>query len=334
MITIVGTPEREARPHVRLARSAAPRRLRRVPALPRGLDVGRVPHPRRARPRGRRRAPRPVLPRQPGHVPRVRAARRRWPRCRRGRRLAHRAMGRRLVRRARRDARRHVGDGHGVLHPAARGACGDREDAPARRRAAAGEAHGLAAAGGARRDRVRLAHDPRRAHGAQARMRLAHVRERHAPAGAAWRLAAALDAGGATWLDLEVARRRAVAANRTLEHDFALFRRPVTTLDDHLAAGLRVAAIGDLVDGFRPREEDDDATIPADDLAFGPPVLRPPSFRDFYAFEQHARTTWARRGQDIPEPWYRLPVFYFSNVSELRGPRDPVWAPRGSVELD
>ena len=165
-------------------------------------------------------------------------------------------------------------------------------------------------------------------------MRLAHVRERHAPAGASWRLAAALDADGATWLDLEVARRRAVAANRTLEHDSSLFRRPVTTLDDHLAAGLRVAALGDLVDGFAVREEDDDAVLIAGDLRFGPPVLRPPSFRDFYAFEQHARTTWGRRGQEIPEPWFRLPVFYFSNVSELRGPGDPVWAPRGSLELD
>ena len=86
--------------------------------------------------------------------------------------------------------------------------------------------------------------------------------------------------------------------------------------------------------GSRARADDDDAVLAADDLRFGPPVLRPPSFRDFYAFEQHARTTWGRRGQEIPEPWYRLPVFYFSNVSELRGPGDPVWAPRGSLELD
>ena len=43
---------------------------------------------------------------------------------------------------------------------------------------------------------------------------------------------------------------------------------------------------------------------------------------------------WTRRGGEIPEAWFRLPVFYFSNVSELRGPGDPVWAPRGSEELD
>ena len=70
------------------------------------------------------------------------------------------------------------------------------------------------------------------------------------------------------------------------------------------------------------------------DLAFGPPVLRPPSLRDFYAFERHVGTMWARRGGEIPEAWFRLPIFYFSNVSEIRGPGDPVWAPRGSEELD
>ena len=43
---------------------------------------------------------------------------------------------------------------------------------------------------------------------------------------------------------------------------------------------------------------------------------------------------WERRGGEIPEAWYRLPIFYFSNVSEIRGPGDAVWAPRGSEELD
>ena len=170
-------------------------------------------------------------------------------------------------------------------------------------------------------------------------MRLAHVRERHAPAGAPWRLVAALDEHGRSWVDLEVARRRAVVADRTLEHDLRVFRQPITTLDDHLAGGLRVAALQELLERFRPRDAagggaDEDAVLDAGHLAFGPPILRPPSFRDFYAFERHAGTTWGRRGQPIPDAWYRLPVFYFSNVSELRGPGDPVWAPRESAELD
>ena len=83
-------------------------------------------------------------------------------------------------------------------------------------------------------------------------VRLAHVRERHAPTGAPWRLAAALDAGDAPrrWLDLEAARRRAVASHAELAHNELMFRRPIRTLDDHLAAGpsrRRVAGDGGAV---------------------------------------------------------------------------------------
>ena len=168
-------------------------------------------------------------------------------------------------------------------------------------------------------------------------MRIAHVRERHAPAGAPWRLAAAIgsEATQSSWLDLEVARRRALAKDANLGHDAVLFRQPVTTLDDHVGRGLRIEALAELVERWEgPRDEDDDAVLDGADLVFGPPVLRPPSFRDFYSFERHVATVWRRRDQGVPEAWYRLPIFYFSNTSGIRGPGDPVWAPRGSSELD
>jgi fumarylacetoacetate (FAA) hydrolase len=167
-------------------------------------------------------------------------------------------------------------------------------------------------------------------------VKIAHVRERHGPAGAPWRLAAAFDDPPTLWLDLEIARRRLAAADPRRTHNSPLFRTPITTLDEHLAAGLRVDAIAELVEAFEPRggPDDDDAVLAAGDLRFGPPVLRPPSLRDFYAFEQHVRTMWARRGGEVPEAWYRLPIFYFGNTSEIRGPGEPVHAPRGSAELD
>ena len=138
------------------------------------------------------------------------------------------------------------------------------------------------------------------------------------------------------WADLELARRRAIADHPNLAHDSALHRQPVTTLDDHLARGLRVESLAELVDSFIPRggPDEDDAVLEADELRFGPPILRPPSLRDFYAFEGHVRTMWERRGGEVPEAWYRLPIFYFGNVSEIRGPDEPVWSPALSVELD
>jgi fumarylacetoacetate (FAA) hydrolase len=165
-------------------------------------------------------------------------------------------------------------------------------------------------------------------------MKIAHARELNAPAGAAYRLFAALEPAGTRWLDLEVARWRAVRDDERLAHNSVLFRQQLTTLDDYLARGLRVAALQELLEGFSPTGEDDDAIGDESDLAFGPPILRPASLRDFYAFERHVATMWGRRNQEVPEAWYRLPIFYFSNVSEIRGPGDPVWAPRGSNELD
>jgi fumarylacetoacetate (FAA) hydrolase len=167
-------------------------------------------------------------------------------------------------------------------------------------------------------------------------MKVAHVREQHAPAGAAWRLAAALDRAAAPgrWVDLEVARRRAVASDPRRAHNAALYRQPLTTLDDLLERGLRIEALRELVETFEARSDDDEAVLFAGDVAFGPPILRPPSVRDFYAFEGHVRTMWERRGGEVPDAWYRLPVFYFSNTSEIRGPDEPVWSPAASAELD
>ncbi len=165
-------------------------------------------------------------------------------------------------------------------------------------------------------------------------MRLAHVRDKY-DQDSPWRLAAAIDGDGVYWVDLEIARQRAVEARPVLR-DRVLTKVPVTTLDDLLARGLRVAALAELVDGFVPRggADDDEAILRDDQVRFGPPILQPSSFRDFYAFERHAASTWARGGRELPEAWHRLPIFYFSNASEIRGDGDPVWAPSGSVELD
>jgi fumarylacetoacetate (FAA) hydrolase len=168
-------------------------------------------------------------------------------------------------------------------------------------------------------------------------MRVGHVRETHGPAGAPWRLAAAAGPGE-PWLDREVVRRRLVAADPARAHNATLYRQPLSTLDEALSRGIRIAALGELLDGFAAtagaRGDDDDALLDAADLAFGPPILRPPAFRDFYAFEQHVATMWQRRQSEIPEAWYRLAIFYLSNTSEIRGPGEPVWAPKGSTELD
>jgi fumarylacetoacetate (FAA) hydrolase len=167
-------------------------------------------------------------------------------------------------------------------------------------------------------------------------MKIAHIRERTAPAGTPWRLAAARDSGPdpVRWLDLDDARQGLVVEDPRRAHNSSLFRMPLTSLDELLSRGLRVEALAEIVDGYARATEDDEAIRDAADLDFGPPILRPPSLRDFYAFEQHVKTMWERRGGTVPEAWYQLPIFYFGNVSEIRGPGEPVWSPAASAELD
>ena len=76
------------------------------------------------------------------------------------------------------------------------------------------------------------------------------------------------------------------------------------------------------------------AEYPLADVDFRAPVLRPPSVRDFYAFEQHVKTARASRGLEVPQEWYDIPVFYFSNPSAIYGPDDDIPKPPDTNELD
>jgi fumarylacetoacetate (FAA) hydrolase len=76
------------------------------------------------------------------------------------------------------------------------------------------------------------------------------------------------------------------------------------------------------------------AEYPLADVKLRPPVLHPPSVRDFYAFEQHVKTARARRGLEMPPEWYEIPVFYFSNPAAIYGPEDEIPYPEGTQELD
>jgi 2-keto-4-pentenoate hydratase/2-oxohepta-3-ene-1,7-dioic acid hydratase in catechol pathway len=70
------------------------------------------------------------------------------------------------------------------------------------------------------------------------------------------------------------------------------------------------------------------------DVTLLSPITRPPSIRDFYAFEQHVRTAREGRGLEMDPDWYELPVFYFTNPAAVIGTGEKVRAPVGSAALD
>ncbi|PWI58970.1 fumarylacetoacetate hydrolase family protein [Sulfoacidibacillus thermotolerans] len=65
-----------------------------------------------------------------------------------------------------------------------------------------------------------------------------------------------------------------------------------------------------------------------------PLLPKPPSFRDFYAFEAHVKQARARRGLGMQPEWYQAPVFYFSNAAAFIGDGMAVERPRGCSWLD
>jgi 2-keto-4-pentenoate hydratase/2-oxohepta-3-ene-1,7-dioic acid hydratase in catechol pathway len=97
-----------------------------------------------------------------------------------------------------------------------------------------------------------------------------------------------------------------------------------------------VDLLGD--DGSRLRAAAADALAgPAVDpgtVSLLPPVPRPPSVRDFMAFEEHVVTASAAIGLTVDPLWYRQPVFYFTNPAALRGAYDPVPVSPGSAAFD
>jgi len=70
-----------------------------------------------------------------------------------------------------------------------------------------------------------------------------------------------------------------------------------------------------------------------DEVKFHAP-LQPTSLRDAYAFEQHVRTASQNRGRNVPEDWYKFPVFYYTNPHSIFGPGDEIPYPHYTQAMD
>jgi 2-keto-4-pentenoate hydratase/2-oxohepta-3-ene-1,7-dioic acid hydratase in catechol pathway len=64
------------------------------------------------------------------------------------------------------------------------------------------------------------------------------------------------------------------------------------------------------------------------------PEGRPPSIRDFMAFEEHVRNARAHRGLQVPPAWYEIPVFYFTNPGAVYSDGDDIPKPPDTQMLD
>lgn len=64
------------------------------------------------------------------------------------------------------------------------------------------------------------------------------------------------------------------------------------------------------------------------------PLPNPPSVRDFYAFEQHVKTGFERRGEPMPQEWYEIPVYYQTGHHNIIGTDEDVLWPSFTEKFD
>jgi 2-keto-4-pentenoate hydratase/2-oxohepta-3-ene-1,7-dioic acid hydratase in catechol pathway len=70
------------------------------------------------------------------------------------------------------------------------------------------------------------------------------------------------------------------------------------------------------------------------DVRLRAPILQPPTVRDFFDFEAHAGRSRRERGEPMPDVWFRLPIFYFSNPLRIIGPEEEMPYPSAAEVLD
>lgn len=109
--------------------------------------------------------------------------------------------------------------------------------------------------------------------------------------------------------------------------------------DAGLDLGLDAVGVTDLLEAWDAVEEalDDppaEAARPLEEVRLLAPLPWPMTLRDFYAFEEHVERANKRRGQGVPDAWYEIPVFYFSNPMTVVGPAEPVLPPAEATMLD
>lgn len=110
-------------------------------------------------------------------------------------------------------------------------------------------------------------------------------------------------------------------------------------IHDPQFAGVLTAAVAGLPEWAAFRRDiaalDAEGGVDPATVFFGPCVLRPSQYLDFYAFEQHVMTMRKQRGLDfiVPE-WYEIPAYYNSNATSFIGHGMTAYFPHGEERMD
>lgn len=77
-----------------------------------------------------------------------------------------------------------------------------------------------------------------------------------------------------------------------------------------------------------------DGAISVNEVQIKAPLLNPPSLKDFFAFEAHAKAGAKRRGVELLKEWYEIPAYYKGNHRQIFGLDDEIKWPFYTRKLD
>lgn len=143
-----------------------------------------------------------------------------------------------------------------------------------------------------------------------------------------------LNAAAAWWYARDGDPRPNRMASVMLPADMLEFLQGGGSTSD-MARRVLAAVQQDLRAGRTLRGPNDETLIhPVDSVRLLAPLQNPPSVRDFYAFEEHVKKGFERRGGTIPKEWYEIPVYYKTAAHNLIGSGDDVHWPRFTQIFD
>ena len=146
-----------------------------------------------------------------------------------------------------------------------------------------------------------------------------------------------LNAAAAWWYARDGDPRPERMASVMLPADMLDFLQGGATTSD-MARRVIAAVQQDLRSGRTLRGPNDETLIhppgPAGGVKLLAPLPNPLSIRDFYAFEEHVKKGFERRGGTIPKEWYEIPVYYKTAAHNLIGSDADVHWPRFTQVFD
>ena len=123
-------------------------------------------------------------------------------------------------------------------------------------------------------------------------------------------------------------------AEALIPSDMVAFLERGTAALDAARRGLALVQAARAMDQTPRGPRGETLVFPLDSVRLRAPLPRPASLRDFFAFEGHASAGAWRRGEELPQAWYEIPVYYKGNPRSIIGPDDDVLWPRYTRRLD